>query len=185
MYLKQAIDVNTSLDIRTSLLWRYPRMHLSSTLQDAHIYIFKRWVIDILSREPKISSIRTDLLPALAKMQWQSNLRKQLQVDNCTSLVPLTNLTSSPSWPNIFNSRPARPISNSRKLESRLPVQSIVICPPTISIHSARKLTSNIHPPKPASSPPRSRSKETSVLKSRLQNLRWQRLLGRRELQSR
>jgi translation initiation factor eIF-2B subunit gamma len=52
-------------------------MNVSTTLQDAHIYIFKRWVIDLISKNEKISSLRTDLLPILSKMQWQSNLRKQ------------------------------------------------------------------------------------------------------------
>lgn len=150
-------------------------MHLSSTLQDAHIYIFKRWVIDILSREPKISSLRTDLLPVLSKMQWQSNLRKQLQVQNCTFLVSVKNLTSSPSWSKSFNTYLPRPISSSRKLKSGFSVQNIVIYPLSKSIHSPRKLTSNLHPPKPISCPPCPRSKKTPFLKSWLQNLRRQR----------
>jgi len=66
---------------------RYPRVHLTRNLQDAHIYIFKRWIIDLISRNPKFSSIRTDLLPVLAKMQWQSNLRKREGVDEGAHLI--------------------------------------------------------------------------------------------------
>jgi translation initiation factor eIF-2B subunit gamma len=53
-----------------------------TTLQDAHIYIFKRWVIEFIKKNKKISSLRTDLLPVLAKMQWQSNLRKQEEIND-------------------------------------------------------------------------------------------------------
>jgi translation initiation factor eIF-2B subunit gamma len=77
------MDVHESLDVRTSLLWRYPRMNVTTTLQDAHIYIFKRWVLDLIVKNEKISSLRTDLLPVLAKMQWQSNLRKRQGIDEC------------------------------------------------------------------------------------------------------
>lgn len=57
-------------------------MNLMTTLQDAHIYIFKRWVIEFIKKNEKISSLRTDLLPVLAKMQWQSNLRKREEIDD-------------------------------------------------------------------------------------------------------
>ena len=75
LFVKSAIDVHESLEVRTSLLWRYPRVNLTTNLQDAHIYIFKRWVIELLRRNDRIASLRTDLLPVLAKMQWQSQLR--------------------------------------------------------------------------------------------------------------
>ena len=59
-------------------------MNITTTLQDAHIYIFKRWIINIISQNKKIASLRTDLLPLLAKMQWQSNLRKREGINDCT-----------------------------------------------------------------------------------------------------
>ena len=66
---------------------RYPRISITTNLQDAHIYVFKRWVIDFIARNKKLSSLRSDLLPVLAKMQWQSNLRKREGVDECKSLI--------------------------------------------------------------------------------------------------
>ena len=59
-------------------------MNVTTTLQDAHIYIFKKWIINFISGNKKISSLRTDLLPVLAKMQWQSNLRKNEGINDCT-----------------------------------------------------------------------------------------------------
>jgi translation initiation factor eIF-2B subunit gamma len=92
LFVKSAIDVHETLGIRTSLLWRYrlssnlpniryPHMNLSATLQDAHIYIFKRWVKDLICKNKNISSLKSDLLPVLVKMQWQSNLRKKEGLD--------------------------------------------------------------------------------------------------------
>ena len=59
-------------------------MNVTTTLQDAHIYIFKKWIINFISQNKKISSLRTDLLPVLAKMQWQSNLCKREGINDCT-----------------------------------------------------------------------------------------------------
>jgi hypothetical protein len=66
---------------------RYPQVSITTNLQDAHIYIFKRWVIDFITRNQKLSSLRSDLLPVLAKMQWQSILRKREGVDERKSLI--------------------------------------------------------------------------------------------------
>jgi hypothetical protein len=60
---------------------RFPRTNVSTILHDAHIYIFKKWVLDLICKNGKISSLRNDLLPLLAKMQWQSNLRKREGID--------------------------------------------------------------------------------------------------------
>jgi translation initiation factor eIF-2B subunit gamma len=97
LFVKSAIDVHESLDIRTSLLWRYPRMNLSMSLQDSHIYIFKRWVVDFIRRNEKISSLRTDLIPVLAKMQWQSNLRKREGIEERTLPNPPWPQSSAPA----------------------------------------------------------------------------------------
>lgn len=72
---------------------RYPCINLTTSLQDAHIYIFKKWVIELIKRNEKITSLRTDLLPVLAKMQWQSNLRKREGIDERTSPILGSKLT--------------------------------------------------------------------------------------------
>jgi translation initiation factor eIF-2B subunit gamma len=67
-------------------------MTVETALQDAHVYIFKRWVIDLITSNEKIASLRGDLLPMLAKMQWQSNLRKREGIDKCTSYSTLLTI---------------------------------------------------------------------------------------------
>ena len=85
LFVKSAVEVHESIDIRTSLLWRYPQINFKASLQDAHIYLFKHWIINLITNNKKISSIKTDLIPLLAKMQWQSILLKTLNVPNRTN----------------------------------------------------------------------------------------------------
>lgn len=71
-------------------------MNLTTNLQDAHIYIFKQWVIELICRNDRISSLRTDLLPVLAKMQWQSHLRSRERVSERTlSTHPNANVRAA------------------------------------------------------------------------------------------
>jgi translation initiation factor eIF-2B subunit gamma len=52
---------------------------LHINLQDAHLYIFKHWVLDVINEKEKISSIRQDLVPLIVKCQYQ---RKLLDIEN-------------------------------------------------------------------------------------------------------
>lgn len=59
------------LDIRMSLLSRYPRASLSSRFQDSHVYVCKREVLDLLQLKMKFDSLREDFFPWLCKLQHQ------------------------------------------------------------------------------------------------------------------
>ncbi|KAI8079620.1 nucleotide-diphospho-sugar transferase [Gilbertella persicaria] len=60
--------------MRLSLLNKFPRVRVHTDLQDAHLYIFKRWVIDLVADKPKVTSISKDLIPLLVKCQYQKPL---------------------------------------------------------------------------------------------------------------
>ncbi|KAG2186470.1 hypothetical protein INT44_002692 [Umbelopsis vinacea] len=62
------------LSLRMSLLWRFPRVKFHVNLLDAHVYIFKHWVLDLIKAKEKISSIRQDLVPLIVKCQYQRKL---------------------------------------------------------------------------------------------------------------
>ena len=110
---------------------RYPRMNISTTLQDAHVYIFKKWVIDLIARNGKISSLRTDLLPVLAKMQWQSNLRKREGIDERTLLHFTPFLTQVlPSVDHLSTTTSSVPLPVNLKTDSPVSV-SLFIAPPS------------------------------------------------------
>jgi len=67
------------LSLRMSMLWRFPRVKLHINLRDAHLYIFKHWVLDVIKENEKISSIRQDLVPLIVKCQYQ---RKLVEIEN-------------------------------------------------------------------------------------------------------
>ncbi|KIK85029.1 hypothetical protein PAXRUDRAFT_696944 [Paxillus rubicundulus Ve08.2h10] len=60
------------LELRMSLLSRYPQVKLSSKLQDSHVYVCKREVLDALQRKTRIDSLREDFLPWLCKVHYQT-----------------------------------------------------------------------------------------------------------------
>lgn len=54
---------------------RYPHTKLSSSLEDSHVYIFRRSVLDLLHQKPHFSSLREEFLPWLCKIQYQHSKR--------------------------------------------------------------------------------------------------------------
>ncbi|CAG8481368.1 7800_t:CDS:10 [Ambispora leptoticha] len=74
VYIKSRDDLDQELTLRMSLLWKFPRVNIHTTLQDAHLYIFKRWVIDLIAQRKSISSVKEHLVPLLLKCQYQKKL---------------------------------------------------------------------------------------------------------------
>lgn len=66
------------------LAFRYPRIYVTSTFRDSHLYIFKRWVLDLIVQNERISSIQEDLIPLLVKCQYQSLLLKRHNIKEST-----------------------------------------------------------------------------------------------------
>lgn len=62
------------VEIRAALLRHVPALHIHSQLRDAHLYIFKRWVVDLALRT-KAVSIKEDIIPLLIEMQYRPELR--------------------------------------------------------------------------------------------------------------
>ncbi|ORX56896.1 nucleotide-diphospho-sugar transferase [Hesseltinella vesiculosa] len=73
------------ISIRMSLLTKFPRVRLHTNLQDAHLYIFKRWVLDMLADKEYIASISDDLIPMLVKCQYQKKMVDREQVNKYAS----------------------------------------------------------------------------------------------------
>lgn len=63
------------LKVRLSLLKRFPRVSIFSTLRDSRVYIFKQFVIDILiAKKDQMISIRRDLIKLLTQCQYRPGL---------------------------------------------------------------------------------------------------------------
>ncbi|KAI8139474.1 nucleotide-diphospho-sugar transferase [Fennellomyces sp. T-0311] len=71
--------------MRMSLLNKFPRVRVHTDLGDAHLYIFKRWVIDMVADKENISSISEDLVPMLVKCQYQKKMVEREKVNGYAS----------------------------------------------------------------------------------------------------
>ncbi|KAG1895562.1 UDP-3-O-glucosamine N-acyltransferase [Suillus fuscotomentosus] len=65
------------LELRMTLLSRYPQAKLSSMLLDSHVYVCKRAVLDLLARKTRFDSLRDDFFPWLCKLQYQSTKQEK------------------------------------------------------------------------------------------------------------
>ncbi|TFY52870.1 hypothetical protein EVJ58_g9769 [Rhodofomes roseus] len=75
------------LELRMGLLSKYPRVKLSATLLDSHVYACRRQVLDALLEKTSFDSIREEFVPWLCKPQYQrTKLEKYGRVLN-----PVTN----------------------------------------------------------------------------------------------
>jgi len=91
-------DQEDEVDLRMGMLWkcvkslcsesqasvdhipyhRYPRVKLTTSLTDSHVYIFRKSVLDLLSREKtEMTSVKEELLPWLCKLQYQPRRRQK------------------------------------------------------------------------------------------------------------
>ncbi|OJA14364.1 hypothetical protein AZE42_04964 [Rhizopogon vesiculosus] len=69
---EEADKNNDELELRMTLLSRYPQAKLSSRLLDSHVYVCKRGVLDLLAQKTRFDSLREDFFPWLCKVQYQS-----------------------------------------------------------------------------------------------------------------
>ncbi|RPA89868.1 hypothetical protein L873DRAFT_1671570 [Choiromyces venosus 120613-1] len=65
-------DVSSEFPIRRSLLDKHPKLQLYTTRRDSGIYFFPYWVLKFIEENPKMASLREDVVPWLAKCCWQN-----------------------------------------------------------------------------------------------------------------
>ncbi len=53
------------------LCCRVPRFSVHSDYEDSHLYIFSKFVIELLEEDPDITSIKDHLVPKLVRLQWK------------------------------------------------------------------------------------------------------------------
>jgi len=59
-----------------ALLRSFQNVTIHTKLRDAHLYLFAHWVLDLLETKPSISSIQSDLLPYLVKLQFTKSAKE-------------------------------------------------------------------------------------------------------------
>ncbi|KAF9461333.1 UDP-3-O-glucosamine N-acyltransferase [Collybia nuda] len=81
------------LELRVSMLTRYPQTKMSSRLQDSHVYICKRSVLDVLHERGHFDSFREEFVPWLCKVQYQRTRKEKYgRVLNSNDNAPLQAL---------------------------------------------------------------------------------------------
>jgi translation initiation factor eIF-2B subunit gamma len=70
---------NNDLEMRMALISAHPTLSLSTRLLDAHVYVFRRSVLDLLAtrRSKDLSSVKEQFVPWLLKGAWQTGLAEQ------------------------------------------------------------------------------------------------------------
>lgn len=77
LFMANEADLDEGLMIRRSTLRKHPRMHIKTGLVDAHLYCLKKAVVDFLSNNKFISSIRGELVPYLVRKQFSKAMNCQ------------------------------------------------------------------------------------------------------------
>uniref|UniRef100_A0A1A8IJG9 Translation initiation factor eIF2B subunit gamma n=1 Tax=Nothobranchius kuhntae TaxID=321403 RepID=A0A1A8IJG9_NOTKU len=82
LFMANEADLEDGLSVRKSILRKHPRMHIKTGLVDAHLYCLKKAVVDFLTENKSISSIRGELVPLLVRKQFSKTLSKQKMKDD-------------------------------------------------------------------------------------------------------
>ena len=77
----KAITNSTDFPLRHNLLSHHPRASIRNSHRDAHVYVFPHWILKFIAANPKLKSIKDDVIPWLAKCTWQKGLGERMGLD--------------------------------------------------------------------------------------------------------
>ena len=76
LFLSAGADFEETLDVRMSLLNKFPHVQVQSDLMDAHLYVFSNWMIKYLAVEKSFRSIKGEFIPHVLKKQTEVKIPK-------------------------------------------------------------------------------------------------------------
>lgn len=76
--LNDILEEEKSLALRSALLAKNGRVKMRTSYRDAHIYVFPRWVLDMVSKTPELVSVSEDVVGNWAKATWQDGFGDKL-----------------------------------------------------------------------------------------------------------
>nr|ADD38394.1 Translation initiation factor eIF-2B subunit gamma [Lepeophtheirus salmonis] len=71
-FLSSEADLEENLTLKRSLLKEHSRISFHTNLNDAHLYVVEKWVLDFLSAKKGMSTVKGELFPHLVKKQFSS-----------------------------------------------------------------------------------------------------------------
>lgn len=84
LYSKEEVELQKALELRTQMIWRFPRATVSTKLLDSFIYFCSAKVLDIVSDEfsrpisrPKANKSCTKIIRDLARRSWKHAQTKE------------------------------------------------------------------------------------------------------------
>jgi translation initiation factor eIF-2B subunit gamma len=95
IYMRYGEDLDGTLELKPSLLKKHGMVNMYSRLQDMHMYLFKKHVMDIMVAKKDLSSIREDLLPFLVKISTSKSFARREGID---SILPNSNTSNALRW---------------------------------------------------------------------------------------
>jgi len=121
VYVASKTDFSSELPFRMSLLQKFPVINFYTSLRDAHLYIFKQWIFDMLLQKKNISSIRGELVPLLVKCQSAS--ADWLEKEGLDKFIQNTTSNSSSA-----SSPPLTPNNSSHEDSKNSSMCTAIIC---------------------------------------------------------
>lgn len=75
LFLASTTDFQENLSLPGHLLRSHGKMTIHSNLNDAHIYLLKKWVVSYVANSEKFSTVKGELLPFIIKKQLSRPLK--------------------------------------------------------------------------------------------------------------
>lgn len=87
LFIQPLETLEEDLELRMGLVASHPTLSLSTRLLDAHVYVFRRTVLDLLAtrRSKDLTSVREQFVPWLVKGAWQNGLGHEWTTSECAS----------------------------------------------------------------------------------------------------
>ncbi|KAH8878993.1 hypothetical protein GQ53DRAFT_673049 [Thozetella sp. PMI_491] len=80
--LNDLTETKHGFPIRHGLIRNHPRVRMLTTHRDAHIYIFPRWVMQLIAGNERLEAIGEDVVGWWAKAGWQKGLSEKVGFDS-------------------------------------------------------------------------------------------------------
>lgn len=91
-YFPSSHYLTDDVELSQSFLHRFPNVTFSQNLQDGHLYIFSKWVVDVLVAKETISSVKHQLVPYLVMSQ---RMNKKRDSENIIAGIPQSQIESA------------------------------------------------------------------------------------------
>nr|XP_033771766.1 translation initiation factor eIF-2B subunit gamma [Geotrypetes seraphini] len=72
LFMANEADLDNELVVKKSILQKHPRIHVKTSLLDAHLYCLRKSVVDFLVENKSITSLRSELIPYLIRKQFSA-----------------------------------------------------------------------------------------------------------------